>query len=807
MDSLFQDFRYALRTLRNNPGFTSIAVLCLALGIGVNTTIFSVVNAILIKPFPFVEPDRIVFLEEVQRKKGWDAGISYPNFLDWQAQSTAFTHMAAMTQRSTVLTDGEEPERLLGGVVSWNLFPLLGITPSVGRGFRAEDDRAGAEGVVLLSDELWQRRYNRDPSIVGRSININTLPHTVIGVMPPKFKFPEDQELWVPLAPLSQEDKRSWHSLGVFGRLKPGASVEQARAEITAISKRLATQYPDDIGEWEGAVSPLRKELIPDDEKLIVLTMMGAVSFVLLIACANVANLMLARASARQREMAIRAAIGAGKFRIVRQLLTECVVIALAAGAIGIPIAYLGLNLLDAAIPKSDALPYYIDWEIDRQTLFYTVAVSTLTGILFGLAPAFQAARANLQQTLRDGARGSGTGAGKHRLRSTLVVAEVALSLVLLVGASLFVRSFMKLEHASGGFDTAPLMTMRFFLPGDQYDATGQKTRKVEDIVRRVEALPGVKSASISNLIPLSGGGNFSNIVVEGQAVEKGQEPSVFWTGVTAHFFQTLGVPIITGRNFTEAEASDSLGVAVINQTMAKKLWAGADPLGRRFRFVDDTTQHWYSVIGLIADIKNDDLDDNNAEPPSAVYLSYPYLPARNNGLMVRTAGDPAAITSAVRKEIRSADANLPVFDVLTMEEVRQLGYWQFGLFGWMFSIFGFVALFLAAIGVYGVISYGVTQRTQEIGVRVALGAQSRDVVRLVVGQGVRLAVIGVAIGIGGALAVTGVIRSLLYETSPSDPTSFILVSLFLTAVAMVASYIPARRATGVDPIVALRAD
>jgi putative ABC transport system permease protein len=806
MDTFAQDVHYAFRTLGKNRGFTSLAVLCLALGIGVNATIFSVVNGILIKPFPFRDPEPIVALRETFSKNGSNRnGVSYVNFQDWRELTHSFDGLAATSGRSISFTDGDEPERVQGETISWNLFPLLGVRPQLGRAFREDEDRPGAPGVILLSDEVWTRRYNRDPGIIGRSISVNTLPHTVVGVMPVGFRFPENSEAWVPLTPLANRTARNARGLAVFARLKPGVTLGQADRELAAVAQRVSERYPDTSKGWGAKVWALRAEFVPDDVRLIVLTMMGAVSFVLLIACANVANLMLSRATARGREIAVRAAIGAGRARIVRQLLTESAIIALGAGAIGVPLAYLGIKLVDAGIPSHDQVPYYLTWSLDGATLLYTLIASLVTGIVFGLAPAVQASKGNLVDALRDGGRGGTGSAKRNRLRNTLVVIEVALSLILLVGASLFVRSFVNLQTASGGFDTAPLMSMRVFLPGTRYDSTYAKAQRLEDIVRRVERLPGVQFATASNEIPLGGGGGGDRVIIDGRPVTRGEERFFHWTGVTAHWFKTLGVPIIRGRDLTEAEAADSSAVAVINQTMAKKFWPETDALQRRFRFASDSTAPWFTVVGVIADIKDDGVDQH--EPTPSAYVPLRYLTSRNTALIVRVNGQPSRITRPVRSEIRASDPSLPVFEVQTVEEVRVLDFWQYKLFGWMFSVFGVVALFLAAIGVYGVISYSVSQRTQEIGVRVALGAQRADVMRLVVGQGMRLALIGVGAGVIAGLGVTRVLQSQLFEVSPSDPLSYILIAVFLTGVAVTASYIPARRATGVDPLVALRND
>jgi predicted permease len=806
METFFQDVRYAARTLRKNPAFTSIAVLCLTLGIATNTTLFSTFNAVLLRPFPFKDPDRVVYLRERNVKTGGWSVISYLNFRDWQSQTRTLAAIGATSGRSFAITEGEEPERLNGQLVSASLFPMLGITPQLGRHIRPDEDTPGAPAVVLLGDEVWRRRYASDSSIIGKVISINNTPHTVVGVMPPRFKFPHEGELWVPIAPLLSNDRREWRAAEVYGRLAPDATIEQADREIAAIAERLHSQYGlDTENSWVGNVTALRKIFIPDDVTLVVSAMFGAVTFVLLIACANVANLMLTRATARQREIAVRAAIGAGRGRIVRQLLTESVIVAMVAGALAVPLTYLGLRLIDMGIPTEDALPYYIHWSVDLPTLLYTAGISIVTGLVFGLAPALQSSRGRLYDALKEGGKGTGTGARKNRVRSGLVVVEMALALVLLVGASLFVRNFMSMQHAALGYDTSSTMTMRFYLPGQRYDSALVRRQRVEEIIGRIEAIPGVAAATISNLIPLGGGGSGGNVVPEGKDLERGQEPSAFWTAYAGDWFGTFGVRLVSGRSFSVAEQRDSIPVAIVNRAFAERLWPGTDAVGKRFRFTFDTARTWYSVVGVEPDMRTGELDDG-ANVPATAFLPYRYLVARNNGLMVRVhGGNPAAITGAVRAAIRAADPGIPVFSVMTLDKVRALSFWQYGLFGIMFAVFGGIALFLAAIGVYGVISYGVSQRTQEIGVRVALGAQRRHVMRMVVRQGMLLAGLGIGIGLVGAFGVTWVVRSLLVGVSPTDPVSFGGVALFLTLIALLASYLPARRATAVDPIVALR--
>ena len=800
---ILQDLKHAVRSLVLDRGVTVIVVLCLALGIGINATLFSVVDAILIQSLPFAEADRLVLLDETFERGGIRFGdVSYQNLQDWKRQTTAFSAIVALTGRSIALSDGVEPERYAGGVVTWDLFPTLGVPPALGRHFNQDDDRAGAEPVVILSDEVWTRRYHGDRGIIGRSITLDGRPHTVVGVMPPKFNFPENQKVWVPVGPEAEKEPRSRRYLFTIARMKPGVDLARARADVAAMAANLAAQYPVTSEGWSATARPMADGFIPDDVRLVLLTMMGAVTLVLLIACANVANLMLARASGRQREFSVRAALGAGRARMVRQLLTECVLLGLTSAPLGIAIAYLGVWLLDGAVPPGD-LPYFIHWEISGRVIAYTIAISALTGLVFGLAPALQAGRLNIQEVLRDGARGSGHSGRRARLRNGLVIAEVALSLVLLVGASLFVRSYLNMKSASPGFETAPLLTLRFFMTGDAYAPADAKSQRVEDIVRRVEGLPGVQSAYASNFVPLGGGGGGGNAIVDGRAVPKGEEPFIMFVGITPHLHKTMGLSLLKGRDLTDAEGASRAPVAVINDTMARKLWPNAEAVGARFRLVETEPVEWFTVIGVAPDIQQFQMDD---DPPVAMaYVPYPYGPSANTGVVVRAAANPAGLTAAVRSEIRFADPGLAIFDVRTMEDLRRSGFWQFRLFGFMFGIFGAAALFLAGIGVYGVLSFSVSQRTQEMGVRIALGAQRADVLRLVVRQGVTLAMIGVLVGVAGAFGITRLIASLLYNVTPTDPISFGGVAIFLTAIAFVASYLPARRAMSVDPIVALR--
>ena len=810
METLIHDLRFAVRTLVKSPGFAIVAILCLAVGIGANTTIFSVVNAMLLRPFPYADPDRIVAPHETQVKNDVDrAGFSYLDYRDLLEQSTAFSQIAAQTGRSLTFAGTEEPERVQGTAISASLFPLLGVKPVLGRNFREDEDRPGAPGAVLLSDELWRRRFNGDPGVVGKTILVNAMAHTIVGVMPPRFKYPDQQVAWVPLTPLVYKDPRAERNLALLARMKPGTTIEQARAEVAGVVQRIAKQYPDTHTGWSGNVQTLREEFAGDNLRLIVLTMMGAVLCVLLIACSNVANLLLARATVRQREVAVRAAFGAGRLRLLRQLMTESVLLGLAGGGLGILFAVWGIRWIELSIPADNQPPYWVKFTIDGPVLIFTLGVAVLTGLLFGLAPALQALKPDLHGTLKEGGRGAGGSLRRNRLRSALVIVQVAFSLVLLISASLFVRSFLKLQQENGGFDGSRILTMRFYMPAGLYEKDEEMTRRVQDVVRRVEAVPGVEAVSASNNIPLSGGGGGGRLLIEGKDFARGEEPNTFYAAVTPHFFQAVGVPLTAGRSFTDQEGFEISKVAVVNQTFVKKMFGGGDPLGRRFRLPDEENEEnkdWITVIGVAPDIKNDDID-NDDEPSPSAYISYAYEASRNTGLTIRTRGNPLEVVTGVRQAIRASDPGLPVFDVYTMEQVRQQGFWEFRFFGGMFSVFGAIALFLAAIGLYGVLSYSVSQRVREIGVRVALGAQGGDVMRLILRQGMILALVGIGFGLLFSFGATRVLSSILYNTSPTDPMSFAGISLVLAAIAALASWLPARRALGVDPLEALRSE
>ena len=803
---LQQDARYAIRSLWRTKGLAVVAILCLGFGIGLNTTIFSIIDGVLLKPYPYTEPDRILVLGEQNQRAGDESGLSFLDMKDWKEASSLFTSIAATAGRALSVADGvTEPERHLGAAISWDLFPLLGVSPVLGRGFTAEDDRPNAAGVVILSDILWHRRYHGDPNVLGRRILVNGKPHTVIGVMPPNFAFPENQRLWIPLEPTTTKDRRDARYLFAFGRMKPGVTAERAREELNAIAGRLARDYPATNEGWSVHTRTLRQAFLPDEVPLVLGLMMAGVTLVLFIACSNVANLLLARAAGRRRELAVRAAIGAGRGRIIRQLLTESVVLGAASVPLGIVLAKIGTRLISSMIPV-DQVPYYIQWRVDWRSLAYAVGIAISTALIFGLFPALHASRGELHEGLKEGGRGNS--AGRSLLRSSLVVAQVSLALVALVGALLFVRTFVNLDSFQLGFDSSPQMTMRFYMTGEAYEPQGAKLRRVEDITRRVEALAGVEAAFASNLIPISGGGGGGDVEIEGRAIERGEGSRISFTGVTPHFNQALGVTLIRGRDFTDSEGWSRSPVAIVNQAMANRFWPNADPIDRRFRLAtNDEPREWFTVIGVAPDLHLFGIDPSDSQASPAAFVPYAYQELLSTGLTIRVAGDPASITAAAREAIRVSDPNIPVYWIRTLEDVRRVSFWQYGLYGWVFGTIGVVGLLLASVGVYGVLAYSVSQRTQEIGVRIALGASRGAVLRLVVGQGLLLAGIGVVIGLVLAASGMPLAKSLLYNVSPFDPATFSAVSTFLVMVALLASYVPARRATRVDPVIALRGE
>ena len=800
-----QDLRYASRMLLKNPGFTAVAVIALALGIGANTAIFSVVNTVLLRPLPYTDPEQLVMVWEDASRHGYPRDTpAAANFVDWRDQNSVFSGMAAIADMNFNLTGVGDPERLKGRRVSANLFPLLGVDPQFGRVFTAAEDQPGAQRVVLLSHRLWLRRFGGDQSIVSKSLTLNGENYTVVGVMPARFQFPEnDDELWVPIALTAEEAaNRNRHYLQVVARLKPGVTLEQAQSEMTTIGARLQQQYPQSNADLGVAVTSLHEHLV-GDIKPALLILLGAVGLVLLIACANVANLLLARAAIRQKEIALRVALGARRWRLLRQFLTESVLLATLGGILGLAIAYAGLLLLGSFIPENIAQAREIS--LDLKVLGFTLGVSLLTGFVFGLAPAIQALRMNQSETLKEGGRDSVTGRSGKRLRGLLVTAEVAVSLVLLIAAGLLINSFLRLRNIDPGFKVDRLLTMKIKLPEPKYEEFERRTAFYTDLIQRVQSLAGVRSAAVTTNLPLYRQGNSTSIRIEGRPdPPPGQELIVVTRIVSPAYFDTMSIPLLAGRQFTDQDTDTTPNAVVISETMARRYWPGEEAIGKRIVFGRARSEaDWIQVIGIVKDVRQFEL---NAEPRPQLYMSY-----RQAGffapedLVVKTDVEPASMAAAVRKAVWEIDKDQPVSNIKTMEEIlgASIARQRFSML--LLGVFAGVALLLAAVGIYGVMSYSVAQRTHEIGIRMALGAQTGAVLKLAVGYGLKLVVAGVLIGLVAAFMLTRLMSTLLFGVTPTDPVTFALISLLLVGVAAVASYIPARRATKVDPLIALR--
>ena len=803
MDAFLNDIRYAIRSLIKRPAFTLVAASTLALGIGANTAIFSSVYALLLKPLPFPELDRVVAVWDSYPTKGVKRNeVSMANYLDWRAQNQSFQQLALYSWWSINLTGIDPPERIQGFSITANFFDAIGVKPVMGRNFTEEENQPGKDTVAILTDGLWQRRFGGDPNILGKTIMLSGKACTVVGVMPKGFAYPANAEVYGPI-PISQKmaSSRQFYSYYVVGRLKPGASVQSAQADIDNITARLEQQYPETNTGVRASVFPIVADTVRKYE-LGLWIGMAAVGFVLLIACANVANLMLARASGRQKEIALRAALGASRWRIIRQLLTESSIVALLGGALGILVAVWGIDALRAANP-GDAAKFAPGWHqlgINFAVLIFTLVLSLISGLLFGLAPALQVSKPNLNEALKDGRQSSSR---SHRLRSSLVVAEVALSLVLLVGAGLFFRSFVTLFKTDPGFNPDNVITMSLILSAAKYKEQSQIGAFYADLVQRVKAEPGVQSAAAVNYLPLGGSNSSDGYLVEGEAEPTpGNENIGRYRTCTPDYFTTMQIPVLSGRAFTEQDKPGAPPVVIVNETLARKHWPGQDAIGKRIRFqapIDKAP--WMEVVGVIKDVKH----ELTLEVSPEYYLPQAQDVWRSMVIVARTPVDPSSLAGAIRQDVWAIDKDQPVFDVRTMAQVRSLsvGLQQFNSF--MIGIFAVVALLLASIGIYGVMAFAVTQRTREIGIRMALGARKTDVLRMVVANGMRLALLGLAIGLAASWALTRFISNLLYGVEPTDPLTFSVVSVCLLAAAFLACYLPARRATKVDPLEALR--
>jgi putative ABC transport system permease protein len=801
METLLKDVRYGIRNLLKNPTFTATALITLAIGIGANSTIFSFVNGILLRPLPYPQSERLVVINETALKQGIPSmSISFPNFLDWRAQNRVFEDISAFgTGSSFSLTGAGEPERLRGASVSQGTFELLRVAPVLGRTFTPDEDKPKQDAVVILGNGLWQRRFGSDSQIIGKTVIINSRQRTVVGVMPPGFKFPENAELWIPLGLDTTMFTRTDHGLSSIARLKDGVNLVQAQAEMDVIAHRIEEQNPVTNEGLGVTISGLHTVLAGDYRKALLI-LLGVVGFVLLVACANVANLMLARTSARQKEFAVRAALGASRWRIIRQTLTESVVLSVLGAGLGLLLAVWGVKLMLALIPVK--LPFWMNFNLDFRVLAFTSGVSLLTALIFGTMPAVFGTRIDLNNTLKEGGR-SANASARHRTRGLLVIAEVALALMVLVGAGLMIQSFMNLRNVGPGFNEKNVLTFSVNLPQAKYTERPQRGEFFRQLLERVRALPGVDAAGATATLPLTGGNWGRSLTVEGYPVlSVGQAPMIQHTVVTPAYFHTLGIPVLMGRDFTERDSKDAEKVTIVDERLAHEYWPNESPIGKRVRFgPPEDNEPWHTVVGVVGAVRHAQLDK---ETRKSVYLPHLQIPVNGLSVVVQ-AKNPANLVAALRGQIREMDPDLPVVDLMTMEEVVSQSVWQNRLYAILFSAFAGIALLLAAVGIYGVMSYSVTQRTQEIGIRMALGAQVKDVLQLVVKGGLALSLIGVAVGIAGALALTRLLRTLLFGVTPTDSVTFIAVSLMLLFVALMACYIPARRATKVDPLVALR--
>ena len=827
MRSILSDLQIAARSLRRSRLVALVAMTCVGLGIAVAATTFSLADGIVFRTLPFPDPARMVNLGVAQADEPDDARLSYPDFRDWREQATVFTEMAGVSLRTVTVSygaglktggydgrdgaglktggyDGRDAALLRAGLVTWNLLPMTGEQPALGRAFLASDDTPGAEPVVILSDEVWRQRVAADPGVLERPVTIDGHVHTVVGVMPRRFAFPFTQQLWMPLESGLRARTRNDRLILTFARLRPGVSLDQAESQVAGIAVRLASQYKENAG-WNARVRTLRQMYNPPGIAFTILLMLAAGVCVLLIACANLANVMLARAIGRQNEMALRFAMGASRLQVVRLVLADAVLLAVIGLPAGLALTRLGLWWFDRTITQSASnVPYTLSWGMDARVVLFAVLATVGSGIIAGLGAALRASRGQPQQMLVGGSAGSGAGAHRNRLRSALVIAEVAVSLLLLAGAGLFFRSFARSSQDTGGVNVDRVMTMRVWMPDAAYPEAADMTRRVDEILTRIEGLPGVTVASASGLVPLDGDTQVGTLVQERGAVAVGDELRLRYSGVTAGFFQAIDVRAVRGRLFTRQEAIERSGVVVVNQTMAARVWPGQDPVGRTFRFADAAGGEPLRVIGVVPSFNNDGLVPER-QPVPAVYMPFPYEPARNARLMIRTTGDPAAIVPDVRNLLRGLDANMPITMVRSMATMRREEAWAFSFTASIFGALGGVALVLGGLGVFGVLAYAVSQRTYEVGVRMAMGATGGQVARMFVGHGAWLCGAGIAVGLGLTLLVSPVLERALYQTSARDPLTLAALSLFLFGIGLLASYVPARRAARLDPSRTLR--
>jgi putative ABC transport system permease protein len=805
MHALWSDLRYAVRTLAKQPAFTLIAVLTLALGIGANTAIFSLVNSVLLRPLPYPDANRIVYFEGKNPSQGiTDSNISVLDFQDWTTQSQVFSHTAFFWTGGAALAEqGREPERVPRAGVTIRFFDLLGVQPMLGRNFLEEDDRPGSSTAVIVSEGLWKRRFGSDRSIIGKTITINTQPVTVVGVMPAGFEFPENTQIWTPAAVNSAEEPRDNRSYSALGRLKPGVELEQAQSQISAINAQLAQAFPDTNKGWDAHLARLYERLVRSVRPSLLL-LFGAVGCVLLIACANVANLLLARAAARRKEVAIRTALGASRSRIMRQMLTESILLSTIGGALGLMLSFWLIELLISISPPDS--PRLSETNLDYRVLAFTLAISVFTGLIFGLAPALHASKLDVSGSLKEGGR-SAEGYRRTNARSLLLIGEVAMSLILLVGAGLLIKSFVRLQEVKPGFNPERVLIASLSLPGAKYKEDQQRIDFYRALIERLKTLPGVQAVGAGANLPLHAShyGIGRSFIPEGRPLTADEAVDASWSTITPTYFEALQVPLRAGRTFNERDNASAPKVLIVNRKVAiKHFGSEIAAIGRRITIWRDE-KFPREIVGVVGETKPGALEEE-----SGAQIYTPHSQDGSWGFMtlaIRTTADPAAMTSTLRREVLGLDKDLPIFNVKTMKDVVAQSIGSRRLSMMLLSVFAGAALLLAAIGIYGVMAYTVTQRTQDIGIRMALGAQAGDVVRMVVSQGMTLALIGIGVGLAGALGLTRVMANLLFGVNATDPITFAAISLLLAFVALLACYLPARRASSVDPVVALRSE
>ncbi|HWN99502.1 MAG TPA: ABC transporter permease [Blastocatellia bacterium] len=803
MTIMLQDLRYGLRGLIKNPGFATIAVATLALGIGANTAIFSVVNAVLLRPLPYKEVDRIVTVWEDNIKTGKkEDGASPANFLDWRDQSQVFEQLATAEPYGHTLTGNSDPERFRSWLVSEGFFEILGVKPLYGRTFLPEENQPGNNRVIIMGESLWRQRFGADPKLVGQSLLLNGQPHEVIGIMPAACQFPAGRVMWAPLVfrDSYRQDRGSAY-FKVIGRLKPGVTSEQAQQEMSAIQSRLTEQYPQDNKERGARVIPLAEQMRAEARPALLL-LLGAAGFVLLIACANVANLLLARGAARQKEFAIRAALGAVRARLVRQLITESVSLAVLGGAGGLLMAWWGVDTLLAFSPGN--LPRQSEIGFDGRVLVFALAVSVLTAFLFGLAPALQFSKPDLNETLKEGGRGARDGSARHRLRNVLVISEIALALTLLIGAGLLIRSFVQLLQVDPGFAARKAISLEVHVWGSSRTPQ-QRAAFFEQTLNRIAALPGVEAAGAVSALPFHDNsidinGTFS--VEDRPPPPPGQEPSAFLTSVTADYFKAMGIPLRSGRLFTSFDRDSAPPVVLISETAARRFWPDENPVGKKIKLGFVAESKVREIVGIVGDARHDGLD---SDPRTEVFLPHLQEPYGSMTYIVRTTAEPSMVLQAIKNEVWAVNKNLPFSSIATIDDLvsRSLGERRFNLV--LLGAFAAIALALASIGIYGLMSFSTSRRTHEIGLRMALGAQSRDIIEQILKEGMILTISGLALGLIASIGLTRLLSSLLFGVSATDPLTFIAISIVLAGVALVACFVPARRATRIDPMVALR--